>query len=103
MTKRVSVLRIGDRLDGGGPALQASVLAAGLDPERFGQRLVTGSVAPHEGDFVSIRAPELSVTVVPGLGRAPHVRDDLRAFVMIVRIMREFRHIVQGQTCVRGS
>jgi len=103
MTERVRVLRIIDRLNVGGPALQASVLMAGLDPERFDQRLVTGSVSADEGDFVGIRAPDLSVTVVPGLGRAPHVRDDLRAFVTIVRIMREFRpHIVHTHKAKAG-
>ena len=56
MTDRVRVLRIIDRLNVGGPALQASVLMAGLDPERFDQRLVTGSVTSGEGDFVQIRA-----------------------------------------------
>ena len=47
------VLRIIDRLNVGGPALQASVLMAGLDPERFDQRLVTGSVTSGEGDFIA--------------------------------------------------
>ena len=73
MTERVRVLRIIDRLNVGGPALQASVLMEGLDRSRFDQRLLTGTVAPGEGDFVGIRAPDLAMTVVPGLGRAPRV------------------------------
>ena len=43
---RLRVLRVIDRLNVGGPALQASVLAAGLDPDRFEQRLLAGSVEP---------------------------------------------------------
>ena len=103
MTERVRVLRIIDRLNVGGPALQASVLMAGLDPARFDQRLLTGTVAAGEGDFVSIRAPELAVTVVPGLGRAPRVGDDVRAFAALVRAMREFRpHIVHTHKAKAG-
>jgi glycosyltransferase involved in cell wall biosynthesis len=103
MTERVRVLRIIDRLNVGGPALQASVLMAGLDPERFDQRLVIGSVTSDEGDFVRIRAPDLPVTEVPGLGRAPRALDDVRAFVAIVRIMREFRpHIVHTHKAKAG-
>jgi glycosyltransferase involved in cell wall biosynthesis len=103
VTERVRVLRIIDRLNVGGPALQASVLTAGLDPARFEQRLVTGSVMSGEGDFVRIRAPDLPVTVVAGLGRAPRAGDDARAFATIVRAMREFRpHIVHTHKAKAG-
>ena len=103
MTERVRVLRVIDRLNVGGPALQASVLMAGLDRTRFDQRLLTGTVAAGEGDFVGIRAPDLPVTVVQGLGRAPRVGDDVRAFTAIVRAMREFRpHIVHTHKAKAG-
>ena len=55
---RIRVLRIIDRLNVGGPALQATVLTRGLDPDRFEHRLLAGSVGPDEGDYLALRAPD---------------------------------------------
>jgi glycosyltransferase involved in cell wall biosynthesis len=100
---RIRVLRIIDRLNVGGPALQAAVLSRGLDPSRFDQRLLAGSIAPGEGDYRSLRAPDLRVERVPGLGRAPNAWDDARAFRRIVAVMREFDpHIVHTHKAKAG-
>ena len=85
------MLRVIDRLNVGGPALQATVLSRGLDPARFDQRLLAGAVGPEEGDYAALRAPDLQAEPVVGLGREPHAGRDLRALYEISRVVREFR------------
>jgi glycosyltransferase involved in cell wall biosynthesis len=100
---RVRVLRVIARLNVGGPALQATVLSNGLDPARFEQRLLAGAVGPGEGDFVELRAPDLPVETVPGLGRAPKAGADAQALVQLRRAIRRFRpHIVHTHTFKAG-
>jgi glycosyltransferase involved in cell wall biosynthesis len=100
---RVRVLRVIARLNVGGPALQAAVLSRDLDPDRFEQRLVAGALGPGEGDYVALRAPDLQVSYLPGLGRAPHAVDDLRALAGLVQTIRSFRpHIVHTHTAKAG-
>ena len=101
--ERVRVLRIIDRLNVGGPALQATVLSEGLDPERFDHRILSGSVDPHEGDYVELRAPDLPVERIEGLGRAVNPLDDARALASLVQVIRSFRpHIVHTHKAKAG-
>ena len=97
------MLRIIDRLNVGGPALQSTVLSEGLDPDRFEHRILAGAIEPGEGDYVALRAPDLPVQRVEGLGRAPNPRDDAQAFAELVRVIREFRpHIVHTHKAKAG-
>jgi glycosyltransferase involved in cell wall biosynthesis len=97
------VLRIIDRLNVGGPALQATVLSRGLDPARFDQRLLVGAVGPDEGDYAALRAPDLNAESVVGLGREPHAGRDARALYEISRVIRAFRpHIVHTHKAKAG-
>jgi glycosyltransferase involved in cell wall biosynthesis len=89
--QRIRVLRIIDRLNVGGPAVQASVLSELLDPDRFDQRLLTGTVEESEGDFVELRRPNLVVERVNGLGRAPHPWQDAAAIARINAVIGAFR------------
>ena len=99
----IRVLRIIDRLNVGGPALQAAVLADRLDPSRFEQLLLTGTIDPSEGDYVELRAPTLRVERVRGLGRAPRPLDDARAFAEISAAIRRFRpHVVHTHKAKAG-
>ena len=65
---RIRVLQIIARLNVGGPALMAAVLSDLLDPGRFDQRIVAGSIGEGEGDYVSLRAPHLAVLESPRPG-----------------------------------
>jgi glycosyltransferase involved in cell wall biosynthesis len=101
---RIRVLRIIDRLNVGGPALQASVLAERLDPNRFEQLLLAGTIDPGEGDYVALRAPGLPVEEVPGLGRSPRPLDDAHALAQISTAIRRFRpHIVHTHKAKAGA
>ena len=104
MTARLRVLRVIARMNVGGPALQITALARGLDPERFDQRLVTGLVDEGEADYREMRAPDVHADVIPGLGRSPRPLDDLRALRDLHRLMRSFRpHIVHTHTAKAGA
>lgn len=99
----IRVLRIIARMNVGGPALQVSALARHLDPARFDHRLLVGSVGPDEADYLDLRAPDVEVVRVPGLGRAPRAGDDLRALASITREIRRFRpDVVHTHTAKAG-
>jgi glycosyltransferase involved in cell wall biosynthesis len=100
---RLRVMRVIARMNVGGPALQVTGLVEGMDPDRFEHRLLTGSVGDGEADYVSLRAPGLPLTSIPGLGRSPKPLDDARALRLLVREMRAFRpHIVHTHTAKAG-
>jgi glycosyltransferase involved in cell wall biosynthesis len=80
-----------------------SALETGLDPQRFDHRLLVGTVEPDEADYLELRAPEVSVERVPGLGRSVRPTDDLVAMRHVTRAIREFRpHIVHTHTAKAG-
>jgi glycosyltransferase involved in cell wall biosynthesis len=101
---RIRVLRIIARMNVGGPALQVATLMRGLDPDRYDQHLLVGTVGDDERDYLATRAPDVTATVVGGLGRAPRPLDDVRALVSIRRIVTELRpHIVHTHTAKAGA
>jgi glycosyltransferase involved in cell wall biosynthesis len=98
------VLRLIARTNVGGPALQVSTLARGLDPARFEQRLLVGSVEDDEADYLELRAPDVEVVRVPGLGRRVRGADELRALRAIRREIVAFRpDIVHTHTAKAGA
>jgi len=97
-------MRIIARMNIGGPALQAAVLARGLDPQRFEHRLYAGTVAFGEADYLGLCAPDVSAIAVPGLGRSVQPFDDARALGELTAQMRRFRpHIVHTHTAKAGT
>jgi glycosyltransferase involved in cell wall biosynthesis len=88
----------------GGPALQAAVLARGLDTDRFDHRLYAGSVCADEADYVSSCSADVAVTTVSGLGRQVRPLDDARALAELTDAIRRFRpHIVHTHTAKAGA
>jgi glycosyltransferase involved in cell wall biosynthesis len=101
--ERIRVMRVIARMNVGGPALQASVLMRGLDPERFEQRLYTGVLGPGEGDYLDLRARDVTPHRIDTLGRSVRPADDVRAVASLVAEMRRFRpHIVHTHTAKAG-
>jgi len=99
----IRVLRVIARMNIGGPALQVTTLADGLDAARFEQRLLVGDVAKGEADYLELRAPHVEAVHVPGLGRSPDPTGDLRALGTLRREIRAFRpHIVHTHTAKAG-
>ncbi len=97
-------MRVISRMNVGGPALQAAVLARGLDPARFDQRLYAGRVASDEADYVALCAPDVAAHTVSGLGRQVRLSGDARALAELIIAMRRFRpHIVHTHTAKAGA
>ncbi|HLF99951.1 MAG TPA: glycosyltransferase family 4 protein [Acidimicrobiia bacterium] len=87
----------------GGPALQVVGLHDGLDPDRFEQRLLTGTPEPGEEDYLALRAPHVAAHIVPGLGRSLRTGGDALALVALAREIRAFRpDIVHTHTAKAG-
>jgi len=97
------VLRVIARMNVGGPTIQVCGLMRGLPPNLFEQRLLTGFCSPDEIDYIDTQAPDINVTRITGLGRAIRPLDDFRAFVQLVRDIRDFQpHIVHTHTTKAG-
>jgi glycosyltransferase involved in cell wall biosynthesis len=90
---RITVLRVIDRLNIGGPAIHAVLTTKGLDPERFQTILVTGNIEPGEGDMAYLLQDYdvKSVTTIPTLGRELRPLEDLRAAWALYKIIRRER------------
>lgn len=101
--ERLRVLRVIARMNVGGPARQVSVLTRYLDPVRFEQYLLTGSVAHDEADELVLRGVDVPHQRVRGLGRSIRPFDDVSALVRIGEEVRRFRpHIVHTHTAKAG-
>lgn len=100
---RLRVLRIISRMNVGGPALQVAGLIRGMDAERFDHRVLTGYVGDDEADYVELRAPDLPIERIDGLGRSVRPAADVRAMATLVQAVRAFRpHIVHTHTAKAG-
>src|SRR5712691_8473116 len=90
---RTLILRVITRLNVGGPAINAALLSARLDPDRFDTLLVAGSESATEGSMLELgRLNEgLALRRVPELGREISPLDDFRALMSVTKIAREFR------------
>lgn len=103
MTERIRVLRVIARANVGGPAVQVTTLAVGLDPTRFESRLLVGDVGTGETDYLNLVAASLPVVRIRGLGRDPSPVSDARAMVEIRRQIADFRpHVVHTHTAKAG-
>ena len=102
---RIRVLRVIARLNVGGPALHATLLADRLDPVRYHTQLVAGREGPAEGNYLALMGRSLeNLTIVPSLGREIRGAQDLFAFVQLYRLIRQMRpHIVHTHTAKAGT
>jgi glycosyltransferase involved in cell wall biosynthesis len=91
--ERITVMRIIDRLNIGGPAIHAVVTSRGLDRSRFRTVLVIGSIEATEGDMAYLLegAAVDKVVSIPSLGRELRPLRDLRTAWQLFRLMRQER------------
>ena len=101
----IRIARIIARLNVGGPARHTVLLTAGLDARRFTTTLITGTVAPDEGDFAFLaRERGLAPLVIPELQRAMRPGRDLVALVKLVRLLRGLKpDILHTHTAKAGA
>ena len=101
----IRVARVITRLNVGGPAQQAILLAAGLDRTRFRTTLITGVVGRDEGDLApAARTRGVEPVVIPELGRPVHPLHDLLALGKLVRLFRHLQpDVVHTHTAKAGT
>jgi glycosyltransferase involved in cell wall biosynthesis len=103
--RKVKVTRIVARLNVGGPAVHIINLTAGLDPDRFENRLIAGRPGPDEGDMGYLATQKgIEPLIIPELGRELSPLGDLRTTVKLARILRRDKpDIVETHTAKAGA
>lgn len=89
---RVRVARIITRLNVGGPALHAMLLAARLDPSRYDSTLIVGRVGPAEGAMHQLRpVPGVRPVMITTLEREISPLGDLVTLIRLIMLLRRYR------------
>ncbi len=100
----IRVLRVIARLNIGGPAIHATLLAERLDPARFTTTLVTGTEDAAEGNYLALHGRDAQVEVIPDLGREIRPLGDLRTLWTLMRLIRRVRpDVVHTHTAKAGA
>ena len=99
----IRVMRIIARMNVGGPAVQVSGLMRGFNSNEFEHRLYTGFCGTDEADYLDSVATDVKANRIEGLGRRVSLRGDIRAFLSLVKGIREFKpHIIHTHTAKAG-
>jgi glycosyltransferase involved in cell wall biosynthesis len=99
----IRVMRIIARMNVGGPAVQVSGLMRGFKGNEFEHRLYTGFCATDETDYLDYVATDIKAIRIDGLGRRVSLRGDIRAFLSLVKAIREFKpNIIHTHTSKAG-
>ena len=101
----IRILRIIARLNIGGPAIQAICLSDHLSREGYKTLLVTGKVAPHEGNMAYF-AKEKGVepVILPEMVREINPLGDTRSLLALRKIIKRFKpHIIHTHTAKAGT
>ena len=99
----IRVMRIIARMNVGGPAVQVSGLMRGFNSNEFEHRLYTGFCATDEADYLDSVATDIKAIRIDGLGRRVSLRGDIRAFLSLVKAIREFNpNIIHTHTAKAG-
>jgi len=100
---KIKVMRIIARMNVGGPAVQVSGLMRSLDKNDFDHRLFTGDCSASEADYLETTGAEFEYLKVRGLGRKISFFGDLRAFLRLIRHIRNFQpDIIHTHTSKAG-
>jgi len=105
MNRKIKILRIIARLNIGGPAIHATLLTQGLDPDRFQSVLVTGKISAKEGDMSYIADTYgIKPIIISDLQREIGILNDVKAFLRILRIINQEKpDIVHTHTAKAGT
>ncbi len=100
---RIKVMRIIARMNVGGPAVQVSGLMRNLDSSEFDHRLYTGFCATDESDYLDTVAKDTNAIRIEGFGRRVNLRGDLRAFLSLIKEIRNFKpDVIHTHTAKAG-
>jgi glycosyltransferase involved in cell wall biosynthesis len=97
------VMQVIARMNVGGPAILVADLMRNLDSSKFETRLVTGYCDENESDYLDEVATDIKAIRVPGFGRSISIRQDLKAFFLLMREIRRFKpDVVHTHTAKAG-
>ena len=100
---QIRVMRIIARMNVGGPAVQVSGLMRGFNAAEFDHRLYTGFCASDEADYLETIATDVKAFRIEGFGRRIGLGGDVKAFISLVKAIREFRpHVIHTHTAKAG-
>ena len=103
MAQRTKVMQVIARMNVGGPAVIVAELMRGLDKSQFEQILITGYCDDTEADYLDEVATDIRATRIAGLGRSVSPLADLKAFVGLVKTIREFKpDVIHTHTAKAG-
>ena len=99
----IRVMRIIARMNVGGPAVQVSGLMRNVNSSEFDHRLYTGFCASDEADYLDTVAKDIKAIRIEGFGRRVSLVGDLRAFLSLMREIRNFKpHVIHTHTAKAG-
>jgi len=99
----IRVMRLIARMNVGGPAVQVSGLMRGFNSVEFDHRLYTGFCDVDEADYLDSVATDVKAIRIEGLGRRVSFRGDIKAFVSLVRAIRDFKpDVIHTHTAKAG-
>lgn len=103
--KKIKILRIIARLNIGGPAVHSILLTRYLNNDRFDSILLTGTIGKGEGDMMYLaEANNIKPVLIKELGREISWKDDIIAFLKILRIVfKERPDIIHTHTAKAGT
>jgi glycosyltransferase involved in cell wall biosynthesis len=97
-------MRIIARMNVGGPAVQVSGLMQEFNTDEFDHRLYTGFCTSDEADYLNTVAVDVDAIRIDGLGRRVNLIGDLRAFLSLIKAIRDFKpHIIHTHTAKAGT
>ena len=96
-------MRIIARMNVGGPAVQVSGLMRGFNSVEFDHRLYTGYCAADEADYLDTVAIDVKATRIEGFGRRVSLGGDVKAFVSLIKEIRDFKpDVIHTHTAKAG-
>ena len=99
----IKVMQIIARMNVGGPAVIVSELMRGLDKSKFEQILITGYCDENEADYLDEVATDIKATRIAGLGRSISPQADLKAFIQLINLIKEFKpDVIHTHTAKAG-
>ena len=99
----IRVMRLIARMNVGGPAVQVSGLMRGFNSVEFDHRLYTGFCAVNEDDYLDSVATDVKTVRIEGLGRRVSLGGDIKAFISLVKVIRDFKpDVIHTHTAKAG-
>jgi glycosyltransferase involved in cell wall biosynthesis len=99
----IRIMQVIARMNVGGPAVIVADLMLRLNTEKFEAILVTGYCADNEADYLEEFGLKLPVTRISGLGRSVSFYGDLKSFLRLVKLIRNFKpDIIHTHTAKAG-